>query len=75
VGVSFGTTVWTDDNDGGTQVFYEVPAGAGDGEDVLVGTDVAEEFEGGVVLEEEVHFYAYSADIFEHVGELHVLGV
>lgn len=52
-----------------------MPACAGDGEDVGVGADVAEDFEGGVVLEEEVHVDADAADVFEHVRELHVLGV
>jgi hypothetical protein len=28
-----------------------------------------------VVLEEEVHFDSDAADVFEHVGELHVFGV
>jgi hypothetical protein len=30
---------------------------------------------GGVVLEEEVHFDADAADIFEHGGVLHVIRV
>ena len=75
MGVSLGAGVWTDDDDGGAEVFDEMPAGAGDGEDVGVGGDGAEDLEGGVVLEEEVVFDAEAADVFEHVAELHVFGV
>jgi hypothetical protein len=52
-----------------------VPTCAGDSEEVVVCADVAEDVEGCVVLEEEIHFDADSADVLEHVGELHVFGV
>lgn len=75
MGVSFRATVGADDHDSGAKVFDKVPAGARDGEDVYVCADIAEDFEGGVVLEEEVRIDADSADVLEHVGELHVLGI
>lgn len=73
--VSFRPTVGADDHDGGSKVFDKVPAGARDGEDVCVCADVAEDLKRGVVLKEEVGINADSADVLEHVGELHVLGI
>lgn len=52
-----------------------MPACAGYSEEVRVVADVAEDVEGCVMLEEEVHLDAYAADVLEHVGELHVLGI
>ena len=75
VRVSFRATVGADDHDCRAEVFDKVPAGAGDGEDICVCADVAEDFKCCVMLEEEVHFYADSADVLEHVGELHILGI
>ena len=75
VRVSLGAAIGPDDDDGGTEMLDEVPAGAGDGEDVDVVADVAQDLERGVVLEEQVHFDADPADVLEHVGELHVLRV
>lgn len=73
--ISFRATVRADDYNGWPEKFDKVPAGAGNGEDIGVCADVAEDFEGGVMLEEEVHFDADSADVLEHVGELHILGI
>ena len=56
VPVSLGAGVGPDDDDGWTEVFDEMPPGAGDGEDVGVGGDLAEDLEGGVMLEEQVEF-------------------
>lgn len=71
----FGTAVWSDDYDGRAEVFDEMPAGAGDGEEVCVGGYVAQDLDGGVVLEEEVHLDRYPADVFEDGGLLHVVWV
>ena len=73
--VALGAGVGADYCDCGAEELDEVPACACDGEEVYVGGDVAQDFEGRVVLEEEVGFYAQAADVFEHVGELHVFGV
>ena len=73
--VPFRTTVGADDYDSWAEEFDKVPTGPGDGEDIGVRADVAEDFEGGMVLEQEVHFNANSADVLEHIGELHVLGI
>ena len=75
MGVALRAGVWTDDDDGRAEEFDEMPASAGDGEDVGVGGDGAEDLEGGVVLEEEIVFDSQAADVFEHMAELHVFGV
>jgi len=52
-----------------------MPASARDGEDVCVRIDITEDFERGVMLEQKIHVYAYTANVLEHVGKLHVSGV
>lgn len=52
-----------------------MPACAGYSEEVRVVADVAEDVEGCVMLEKEVHLDADAADVLEHVGELHMLGI
>ena len=73
--VSFGAAVGTNDYNRWTKVFDELPAGASNGENVGVCANIAEKLERGVVLEEQIHFNAHSANVLEHVGKLHVLGV
>jgi hypothetical protein len=75
VGIPLRATVWADDHDGGAEVLEEVPAGAGDGEKILIVADVAEDLQSGVMLEEQVHFYADAANVLEHIGELHVFRI
>ena len=73
--IPFTAAVGSHDHHCWTQVFHEMPACACDGEDVGVGADVAEDFEGGVVLEEEVHVNSYATNVLEHVAELHVFWI
>lgn len=75
VGVAFAATIWTSDNDGGTELLEEMPACTGDGEEVEGVGDVAEDVECGVVLKQEVKLDADATDVLEHGAELHVLGV
>ena len=75
VRVPFRAAVWPDDDDGRAEILNEVPAGASDGKDIGIVTDIAEELEGGVVLEEEIHFNANAANVLEHTGELHVFRI
>ena len=67
--------VRTNDNDSWAKIFDEMPASASDGEDIRVRVDVTKNLEGSMMLEEEIHFYAYAANVLEHIGELHILGV
>ena len=73
--VSFGATIRPNDDDGRPEEFDKVPTSASDGEDIGVIADITQDLEGSVVLEKEVHFDADTADILEHVGELHVFGI
>lgn len=73
--VSFRTTVRTNHHHRRTQILHEMPAGAGDGEDVRVGAYIAKNLEVGVVLEKQIHFYTDAAYVLEHIGKLHVLRV
>lgn len=41
--ISLGTAIGTYDNDGWSQVFDEMPSSAGDGKDICVGADIAED--------------------------------
>ena len=75
VGVSLGSTVGANYCDAGTEVLDEVPAGPGDGEEIHVVADIAEDLQCGVVLEKQIHLDSEPPDILEHVRELHVLGV
>lgn len=52
-----------------------MPTGAGNGEEISVVVDIAEDVEGRVVLEEEIHLDTDAANVLEHVGELHMLGI
>jgi hypothetical protein len=52
-----------------------VPAGARDGEQIHVGANVAQDLDGRVVLEEQVHVDGDAADALEHGRRLHVVGV
>ena len=52
-----------------------MPTSTGNGKDIGVRANIAKDLERGVMLEQEVHFNTHSADVFEHVGELHVLRV
>lgn len=73
--ITLGACVWTNDCNGRTEVFDEVPSGSCDSEEVVVVLNVAQDFKSGVMLEEEVHFDTDAADVLEHVGELHVIRV
>lgn len=68
-------TVRADDDNGRAEIFDEMPARASDGEYVGICVDIAENLEGSMMLEEEIHFYAYAANVLEHIRELHVLRV
>ena len=59
----------------GAQEFDKMPSRARNGEEVIVMGHIAEDLESGVVLKEQVHFYTYTTDVFEHVAELHVFRV
>ena len=59
--------IWANDNDCWAKVLEEVPASAGDSEDVRIRADIAENFKCGVMLEEKIHLYAYTANILKHV--------
>lgn len=73
--IPFRSAVWANDDDRRAKVFDKMPAGTGNSKDVCVCTDVAEYLKSRVVLKEKIHFYAHSANIFEHVGELHIFRV
>ena len=75
VRIAFRAAVRPDDGDRGAQILDKVPACTGDGEQVQVVRDVSEDLKRRVVLEEKIHLDADAADVFEHVGELHVVRV
>ncbi len=52
-----------------------MPTSAGDGKDVGICTDITQDLERRVMLKEKIHFYAYAADVLEHVGELHIFRI
>ena len=43
-----------------------MPASAGDGEEVKISIHVAEDFDGRVMLEEQIHFNRNTADVLEN---------
>jgi hypothetical protein len=75
VRVSLRSTVRANNCDAGTEVLDEVPTSSGDGEEIHVVADVAEDLQCGVMLEEQIHLDSKSPNVLEHIGELHVLGV
>jgi hypothetical protein len=52
-----------------------VPAGAGDGEKIHVTANVAQDFQGSMVLKQEVVVQRDSAYVLEHLGLLHIVGI
>lgn len=75
VWIPLGATIRCDDSDAWAEIFDEVPSSACDCEEIHVVVHIAENFQGGVVLEEQVHLDTYPTDILEHVGELHVFRI
>ena len=75
VRVSFGAAIRPNDDDRRPKVFDKVPTSASDCEDVGIITDVTQELEGSVMLEEEVHLDTDAADVLEHIGKLHVFWI
>lgn len=52
-----------------------MPSSTCNGEKVEFVIDVAQNIQGRMMLEEQVHLNTNTSNIFEHVGELHVLWV
>ena len=57
------------------EILDKVPASTCDGEDICVCADVSENFECGMMLEQEIHFYTDSTDILKHIRKLHIFRV
>jgi hypothetical protein len=64
--IALGAGIWTDYHDSWAEILDEVPSVSGDGEEISVFADVAEEIMGGVMLEQKIHFNADAADVLEH---------
>jgi hypothetical protein len=75
MGVPFGTAIWSDDCNAWAEILDKVPTSACDCEQIHIVVDVAKDLQCRVVLKEQIHLYAESSNVLEHVGELHVLGI
>ena len=73
--IALGAAIRPDNHNAWAQIFDKMPAGPRDSEKIHVIIDVAENVECCVVLKKEVHFDANSANVLEHVGKLHMLGI
>ena len=73
--ISLTPTIGTNNCDGRTEEFDEMPTRSGDGEHVCIGGDVAEDLKRSVVLEEKIHLYTNATDVLKHVAKLHVFWI
>lgn len=75
VRVAFRSAIRPDDYNRWTQILDEVPARTSNGEYVEIVIHTSQDIERCVMLEKKIHFDAYTANVLEHIAELHVLRI
>ena len=73
--VSLRSAIGADNDDCRAQILDKMPSCASDSKDIDIVTNVSQNLQGGVMLEQEVHFYADASNVLKHVRKLHILWV